>query len=35
MDVDYDSVPIEVFGLAVLRGCGWREGEGIGKTNKK
>uniref|UniRef100_A0A915PK12 G-patch domain-containing protein n=1 Tax=Setaria digitata TaxID=48799 RepID=A0A915PK12_9BILA len=35
MDADYDSVPIELFGLAVLRGCGWREGEGIGKTNKK
>ncbi|EFO25594.2 KOW domain-containing protein family protein [Loa loa] len=35
VDADYDSVPIEVFGLAVLRGCGWREGEGIGKTNKK
>ncbi|VDO23760.1 unnamed protein product [Brugia timori] len=32
---DYDSVPIDVFGLAILRGCGWREGEGIGKTNKK
>ncbi|OZC07450.1 hypothetical protein X798_05587 [Onchocerca flexuosa] len=35
VDADYDSVPIEVFGLAVLRGCGWHEGEGIGKTNKK
>uniref|UniRef100_A0A0R3S4F4 G-patch domain-containing protein n=1 Tax=Elaeophora elaphi TaxID=1147741 RepID=A0A0R3S4F4_9BILA len=35
VDADYDSVPIEVFGLAVLRGCGWQEGEGIGKTNKK
>uniref|UniRef100_A0AAF5PII5 G-patch domain-containing protein n=1 Tax=Wuchereria bancrofti TaxID=6293 RepID=A0AAF5PII5_WUCBA len=35
LGADYDSVPIEVFGLAVLRGCGWREGEGIGKTNKK
>ncbi|KAK6111095.1 DExH-box splicing factor binding site family protein [Brugia pahangi] len=32
---DYDSVPVDVFGLAILRGCGWREGEGIGKTNKK
>lgn len=35
VDADYDSVPIEMFGLAVLRGCGWHEGEGIGKTNKK
>ncbi|VDN04422.1 unnamed protein product [Thelazia callipaeda] len=35
VDADYDSVPIEMFGLALLRGCGWREGEGIGKTNKR
>ncbi|VDK76521.1 unnamed protein product [Litomosoides sigmodontis] len=35
VDANYDSVPIEVFGLALLRGCGWQEGEGIGKTNKR
>ncbi|VDN19517.1 unnamed protein product [Gongylonema pulchrum] len=35
VDADYDAVPIDAFGLAVLRGCGWREGEGIGKTNKR
>ncbi|VDO63729.1 unnamed protein product [Heligmosomoides polygyrus] len=25
------NVPIEEFGLAILRGCGWKEGEGIGR----
>lgn len=35
VDANYDSVPIEAFGLALLRGCGWQEGEGIGKTNKR
>lgn len=35
LDADYESVPIEAFGLAVLKGCGWHEGEGIGKTNKR
>ncbi|KAJ1371016.1 hypothetical protein KIN20_032877 [Parelaphostrongylus tenuis] len=30
-DADYAAVAIEDFGLAVLRGCGWKEGEGIGR----
>jgi len=34
-DADYDQVPIGEFGLAFLRGCGWKEETGIGKTNKK
>lgn len=25
---DYESVPIEQFGLAILRGMGWKDGEG-------
>jgi len=25
---DYEQVPIEQFGLALLRGMGWKEGEG-------
>jgi len=34
-DPDYGVVPIEHFGLAILRGCGgWREGDAIGKTNR-
>jgi len=35
MDADYEQVPIGEFGLAFLRGCGWKEEEGIGKTNKQ
>ena len=31
---DYDAVPIEAFGLAMLRGMGWKDGEGIGKNKK-
>ncbi|KAL3853503.1 hypothetical protein ACJMK2_017039 [Sinanodonta woodiana] len=34
-EADYDEVPIEQYGLAVLRGMGWKEEDGIGKTNKK
>ncbi|MFH4975048.1 hypothetical protein AB6A40_001757 [Gnathostoma spinigerum] len=34
-DANYDCVPVEAFGLAVLRGCGWKEGEGIGRSNKR
>jgi len=34
-DADYDQVPIGEFGLAFLRGCGWKEEDGIGKTNRK
>ena len=31
---DYDAVPIEQYGLAMLRGMGWKAEEGIGKTVK-
>ncbi|KAK6749214.1 hypothetical protein RB195_001671 [Necator americanus] len=31
-DADYSAVPIEEFGLAILRGCGWKEGQGIGRN---
>ena len=27
---DYENVPIEQFGMAMLRGMGWKEGQGIG-----
>ncbi|KAK6045747.1 hypothetical protein COOONC_16749 [Cooperia oncophora] len=30
-DADYGAVPIEEYGLAILRGCGWKEGQGIGR----
>ena len=33
-EADYDAVPIEQYGLALLRGMGWKEEEGIGKTVK-
>ena len=31
---DYEAVPIEQFGMAVLRGMGWKKGVGIGRNNK-
>jgi len=31
---DYEKVPIEQFGLAVLRGMGWKETDGIGRRGK-
>ena len=31
---DYDNVPVEAFGAAMLRGMGWEEGKPIGLTNK-
>jgi len=33
-DADYSQVPIESFGMGMLRGMGWQEGGGIGKTFK-
>ncbi|KAL4226343.1 hypothetical protein ACF0H5_014326 [Mactra antiquata] len=33
-DTDYDEVPIEAFGMAMLKGMGWKPGQGIGKNNK-
>ncbi|KAK9467814.1 DExH-box splicing factor binding site-domain-containing protein [Lipomyces arxii] len=32
---DYEHVPVEEFGLALLRGMGWKEGEGIGRNRKR
>ncbi|GAB6033472.1 hypothetical protein CHUAL_013357 [Chamberlinius hualienensis] len=32
---DYDSVPVEDFGMAMIRGMGWKPGEGIGIKFKK
>lgn len=31
---DYDSMPVNQFGLAVLRGMGWKPDKGIGKNAK-
>lgn len=31
---NYEAVPVEEFGLAMLRGMGWKPGEPIGDTNK-
>jgi len=32
---DYENVPIEQYGLAMLRGMGWKPGEGIGGYKKE
>jgi hypothetical protein len=32
---DYDRVPVEQFGAALLRGMGWKDGEGIGSNKGK
>jgi len=34
-EADYEQIPIQAFGMAMLRGMGWSEKEGIGKTFKK
>ncbi|KAI9254037.1 DExH-box splicing factor binding site-domain-containing protein [Sporodiniella umbellata] len=31
---DYEDMPVDEFGPALLRGMGWSEGEGIGKNRK-
>ncbi|RLU17346.1 hypothetical protein DMN91_009580 [Ooceraea biroi] len=31
---DYEKIPIDAFGLAMLRGMGWKPGKGIGKNEK-
>uniref|UniRef100_A0A1I7UNC7 G-patch domain-containing protein n=1 Tax=Caenorhabditis tropicalis TaxID=1561998 RepID=A0A1I7UNC7_9PELO len=35
VDADYSVIPIESFGLAILRGCNWKDGDGIGKNPQK
>ncbi|XP_041655593.1 G-patch domain and KOW motifs-containing protein [Cheilinus undulatus] len=32
---DYESVPVEAYGLAMLKGMGWNKEEGIGRTFKQ
>ncbi|TRY62229.1 hypothetical protein DNTS_024369 [Danionella cerebrum] len=34
-DADYERVPVEAYGLAMLKGMGWKQGEGIGRTFKQ
>ncbi|XP_053480314.1 G-patch domain and KOW motifs-containing protein isoform X2 [Ictalurus furcatus] len=34
-EADYEQVPVEAYGLAMLKGMGWRQGEGIGRTFKQ
>ncbi|XP_029993707.1 G-patch domain and KOW motifs-containing protein [Sphaeramia orbicularis] len=34
-EADYESVPVEAYGLAMLKGMGWKQGEGIGRTFKQ
>ncbi|RCH77491.1 hypothetical protein CU098_002333, partial [Rhizopus stolonifer] len=31
---DYENIPVDEFGAALLRGLGWSEGEGIGRNRK-
>ena len=31
---DYEKIPVEEFGAALLRGLGWSEGQGIGRNRK-
>ncbi|KAM9855369.1 G-patch domain and KOW motifs-containing protein [Aulostomus maculatus] len=34
-EADYESVPVDAYGLAMLKGMGWKKGEGIGRTFKQ
>ncbi|KAM9341827.1 G-patch domain and KOW motifs-containing protein [Pholidichthys leucotaenia] len=34
-EADYESVPVEAYGLAMLKGMGWKKGKGIGRTFKQ
>jgi hypothetical protein len=34
-EADYEQMPIDAFGLAFLRGCGWKASDGIGASNKR
>ncbi|XP_012266206.2 G-patch domain and KOW motifs-containing protein [Athalia rosae] len=31
---DYENIPIDLYGIAMLRGMGWKPGKGIGKNEK-
>jgi len=31
---DYENIPVEEFGAALLRGMGWKDGQGIGKNKQ-
>lgn len=32
---DYEKIPVENFGLAMLRGMGWKEGDPIGANSDR
>ncbi|KAK2851745.1 hypothetical protein Q5P01_008021 [Channa striata] len=34
-EADYDRVPVDAYGLAMLKGMGWKKEEGIGRTFKQ
>lgn len=34
-DPDYEKIPLHEFGAAFLRGYGWKQDGGIGKTNRR
>ncbi|KAK2840786.1 hypothetical protein Q7C36_012365 [Tachysurus vachellii] len=34
-EADYEQIPVEAYGLAMLKGMGWKQGEGIGRTFKQ
>lgn len=34
-EADYESVPVDAYGLAMLKGMGWKKEEGIGRTFKQ
>ncbi|TNN73248.1 G patch domain and KOW motifs-containing protein [Liparis tanakae] len=34
-EADYESIPVEAYGLAMLKGMGWNKEEGIGRTFKQ
>lgn len=34
-EADYERIPVEAFGMAMLRGMGWKKSEGIGLTFKQ
>ncbi|XP_060913735.1 G-patch domain and KOW motifs-containing protein [Labrus mixtus] len=34
-EADYETVPVEAYGLAMLKGMGWNKEEGIGRTFKQ